>query len=513
LNNKELSYNPKNKSNQQYYRIILILMLIIILLYGFYSEKIIVGKGFGWDGGSFGDLTRNIIGYLRLHKVEPYRFQRIAIPFCINIIYRIFKIDFCNENVILTYLYINLACIFLSVYYFFKISNFLKLLDVVEIIGFASLFFCFPTLKLAMFYPVLMDIPAYLIGIMLAYYYLKQETIIAFVLILIGSFIYPTFILFSVLFIFKQQPVLKSNYSDTIMSSNKWKAFINNEKIPYAIFKVLMPILFTLLFFYFFFGANPNRVIKAFQSDFIKTFLLCFSFIIGLLYLSYLNIYDYAIFSIKSIYIALNKTAVILTLGVYLVIKLLINIFASNEPALLTLKDYLINICVQVSQNPFNFFVAHVYYFSLTFLLLIFLIKKYKLVVLSYGFGMMLFISLVVFFSLGNESRQLINYYPFIVILMLITLHKYYNISFTFAIIVVFINLFLSHFWYKINSDNASEKDFLLPNTDSAQRYFMFQGPWVTIYSYTIHLMICACIISLLYLIIKQTKLITHKSD
>ena len=149
------------------HRILLVIILAILLTYAFFSEKILHFGGMGYDGAFYGDFTMRFKEKIRDHAINSYYFQRLFLPFVIHYIFSFLHIALSVPNVILAYSITNLICLFTGVWFFFRISNLVKLSKSVEIIGFAALFFCFPVLKLCLYYPILMDIPAFTIAIVM----------------------------------------------------------------------------------------------------------------------------------------------------------------------------------------------------------------------------------------------------------------------------------------------------------------------------------------------------------
>jgi hypothetical protein len=496
------------------YRILLILILAIILLKGLFSERTLVNDGLGWDGATFGDFTKNIIPYLKNNYINKYYFQRIGTPLILHYIFTTFHIDFSNKNIVNGFAYLNIFFIILGVVYFYLISNKLKLKPTVEIIGFVSLFFCFPILKLSQFCPVLMDIPAYTIGIMLTYYYLNKSIIPSFLLIFLGSFVYPTFILFSLLFFFKFKGTTMIDFTNdrekNILSNKKTTSF----NILHLLFSFSLPLFLVFIFIFLYYGGYLTSIIADMKNFRLAFIMKWFSFLCAFSYIIYLNKFPKSIFSLKQVFKSFNLFGILAAVLMVMLMQYLINNFSANTKALLTVESYLLNIITQTIDNPFNFIVAHVFYFGLLPIIAIFLIHEIKKEIISLGLGALSFFVVIVFFSVGNESRQLINYYPFFAILCLIAINKYWNISILFSVIYSVISLGLSHFWYSINAVTEGITYYSNFSDFSAfpvQRYFMFQGPWVSDYMYKIHLIVVVIILILQFVTIKKTKMITKK--
>lgn len=494
---------------------ILIFILLIIMVSAFFSEKILVHEGLGFDGGYYGEFTKNFKTYISTHGINSYHFQRIAIPFLIYNTFSILNIALTNPNIILAFSIINICFIILGVFYYFRISRILNLSRNTEIIGFCSLFFCFPVLKLCPYYPVLMDIPAYGLTIVLMYHYIQQRVVYFFILILVGSFIYPTFIILSVLLFFKSPTGNSKSSNSTLNLDTKQSPLLDRGDLPRFLFCFTLPIALCIMYVVLFWRNDYKMITDELKNNFTVTAIIWSSFFICLVYLTYLSYFPKSFFSIREIFKSINPLAIVLTILVIIITKIIIEVYASKEKSPLTLNSYLYNIIFQGVKNPVNFIVAHVFYYGTSILLAFFMLKKLKQEIMNFGFGMILFFNLAAFFSVGNESRQLINYYPIFIIILLIVLDKYYKISTAFILIFGAINLGLSHFWFKINKGVDASTDygdyfslFEFPK----QRYFMFQGPWVSDFMYKVHLGIFILLLLILFVIFKKTKFITLKN-
>ncbi len=138
----------------------------------------------------------------------------------------------------------------------------------------------------------------------------------------------------------------------------------------------------------------------------------------------------------------------------------------------------------QAFSFPLKFLITHFIYYGLFVVFIIY----YRKLFFSYAaknsdsFLKTITILFSVFFILGTETRQFLQFFPFIVFIFLDSLKKVDFSRYQLAGIFVF-QLIWSRFWYKINVpegflDKAlSERNFFgFP----AQKYFQFQGPWLS---------------------------------
>jgi 4-amino-4-deoxy-L-arabinose transferase-like glycosyltransferase len=103
------------------------------------------------------------------------------------------------------------------------------------------------------------------------------------------------------------------------------------------------------------------------------------------------------------------------------------------------------------------------------------------------GYGLVILLTGVGFMSLGSESRQLINFYPLFVILVLMALEKMKELKPITVIAFAISSLILSRFWYTIATEGDISKNLL---QYPAQRYFQFFGPWMSNDVYFMNLLI-----------------------
>lgn len=490
----------------QKHRLFLALGLILFLCFGISSELIFANNGLGFDGVFYTDITKNFFDLIKTKGINAYYFQRTGMPFLIHSVFKVFQISFTDNHIISAYQFINALFILISVYFYFKISQLIQLSKSIEIIGFSALFYCFPILKFAMYYPILMDVPAFSIAIVMLYYYLKNNPYMFFLLVFMGSFVYPNFIILSVLFIFKQPNVMENN------EENKQSIL---KTITHTLSWVVLPLFLCFIYIFLFWKNSYELISSEFKINLWNTIYIWGAFILALVYILWLNYFPSRNFILKNIVKSINYKSIILLVIVILLTKFIIMHFSSKEKVTLTVEQYLYYVIYQAVKNPLNFIAAHVFYFGLIPLVSIFIIKDLKQEIQNFGLGMILFFSAFAFFSVGSESRQLINYYPFLVLLVLVTLNKKWNVSVTFSVVFIVVSISLSHFWYHINNGLSNETiftDYFKMFEFPLQHYFMFQGPWTSDYMYKIHLAICAILILLLFVVFKKNAWITRKT-
>ena len=128
---------------------------------------------------------------------NTYKIQRI-LPFAlINTIFNIFGWDKSNTQIMTAMIVLCILAVIVSLIYFFKTSNTLQLDTTLEIIAFSAIFYNYPILKHLGYYPFQTDIFAFMLGIMIFYFFIKRKKWLIVLTGIIGAFIWPTLLITS----------------------------------------------------------------------------------------------------------------------------------------------------------------------------------------------------------------------------------------------------------------------------------------------------------------------------
>lgn len=446
-----------------------ILITIILLFLNFKGELIEVNDGAGWDGRLYASYTAHLDESIAQKGINEYRFQRILMSVALNKTMKAFNVDFTVPNVVMGFKIFNLVFLLIALLYYYLISNKLKLTPELEFLGLMCLFWCYPVLKMPGFNPIITDVGAFSMGMMVAYHFLCNHRIVNILLILLGSFVYPTFILFGFLLFFPKE---------TYESSNK----------SFRPERFILPGIFLLCFVGAYFGyysefsdtyadVNPTNNNALFLSFLLA---LGYCYLIGAFLPDFKNIKE-AISKVKWIYIV----PIVL---IFIFVKYMTGTYASPQPLQMSSGRYVINIMKQSVANPAVFLVSHIIYLGWLPLILIFMGKEMHAAIRSLGYGVAILFAGLGIMSLGSETRQLINFYPFLVVVALMALSKKQALKPWVLVVLGLSALALSRFWYSINGFGDIGKKLL---EFPAQRYFQVFGPWMSNTTYFINLVIC----------------------
>lgn len=138
---------------------------------------------------------------------------------------------------------------------------------------------------------------------------------------------------------------------------------------------------------------------------------------------------------------------------------------------------------VYAFQRPFITIVSHFNYYGCIMLLLLLFWKRYAAFVSTFGLGVAgsVFFCLFVF-SLKPESRALIFFFPWLMILMALYLGKY-QFSNLFYVLIVILNLVMAKLWLFFDYDMGGIKLLKDGTFDFPNQWFMMHlGIWMSEY-------------------------------
>ncbi len=461
-----------------------------VLFYSFLNNEILpleYGKGF--DEKNYIDIVKNFSFHLTQQDFNSYYNSRIIIPAIVHYIISIMNLDSNIPTIRNLFLGFNLFSILLSLYYFYKIVKFKEYKESTIILGLCFLFVNFFILKFSNYYPVLLDIFGFTSGIIIFYYYLVNNKIALFVGLFLSLFIFPTTIL-----------VLISLIASTlIIFSEKGLNIAKNLNI----FRVLLfaAIVFGILLF-------VNRLIYPtyvatnlthFELNLVPLTIVVLLILIFYILKPLLLLFDKITFNTRFYYSPLFFIPVLLMILFNLISQhLSLN---SNYPVPLSPLKFIINLFYQSTAFPLKFLISHFIYYGLfVSIFLVFYKQFYTHLKQSNSFYKIITVVFILLSIMGTETRQFIQLFPFVVFIFLDSIDKYkFNMKFLIAIFAF--QLIWSRFWYSINTpEGFLANAYPGPNfmEFTAQRYFQFQGPWLS----TSNSIIYGCIFVFTYLIL-----------
>jgi hypothetical protein len=440
-------------------------MLIIIALAGtisiLFAERVTVGSGFGWDGIRYGHVAMDLYNWFFSEDVNAYSLQRILPSAIVHYGLRALAIHPTIESVIIGFAVYNLTLLLLSCLLWIKVADHLRIGLAGRWLGFAGLFVNFAILKQAFYYPVLTDVSAFTLGLLMLYLFLTGRVFLLFLITLVGAFTWPVVIYAGLpMMLFRKQPV----------EANGIKG--HGPAIATAALLTAL-VLWLMVDTYFFTGLRTingsTPLLDQFVHLSIAVSCLCFFFATKTLI---------GATGPGDVWLALRSVTaarLILPLLAFIATRAIIGALGDIEWGSGYARDYLQQIALLSIAKPFVFIIAHVVYFGPAVILLALVWNRVSAVVRQHGVGMVLFFMMSLFLCLNSESRQLIFAYPFFVAFLVKAVEP---IRWRASFYLVFgaLSLVMSKFWLRIN---VGSMEGLSPQEFPLQYYFLNHGPWM----------------------------------
>ncbi|MBP8250265.1 MAG: hypothetical protein KAX72_09195 [Chitinophagales bacterium] len=166
---------------------------VVVLLGGFnllFGEIVPAGGGFGWDGVIYANMTRNIDSFISNGQLSGYYAQRIIPSIIVREILILSDTAFSDINIIRGFLIYNLMLLVVASWVWKRLSDKFALSVFGRWIGFCGIFINFSVSKQAFYYPVLTDVTALLLGLLLLLFYVEKRPIAILITAIVGAFVW-----------------------------------------------------------------------------------------------------------------------------------------------------------------------------------------------------------------------------------------------------------------------------------------------------------------------------------
>ena len=190
-----------------------VFLITLVVLGGFnlffYGEIILEGNGFGYEeGAEFRELVLNFPERIGSHQVLKYYVQRAFPSFVLHYSFKILGItNPSNRDIINGFRAYNLALLILAVVIWQKITEEIKLSPLGRWAAYIGLFVNVFVLKLYFYRPVFTDQTAFVLGVLLLYFYLKRQWVGFWITVIVGSFTWQTMIYYGVVLFLFSKPI------------------------------------------------------------------------------------------------------------------------------------------------------------------------------------------------------------------------------------------------------------------------------------------------------------------
>jgi len=422
--------------------LILAIVLCSSILLTIFSERIPLNGGLGWDGSVYGRMVKEFEKFPHIPNVNTLHARRFVPSGVIYCVLTALNLPRNNINIIHAFQIYNIVLLVLVGYVWVLISDELQISNKGKWLGFMALFLNNAVLKFFFYYPVLTDVTALFFVILMVYFWLRDNKVGLVVVSFLGAFTWPTLI---------YQGLILYMFPRKKAGGAKPKYYLN----------YLLGIVTGLAFLggaiYFTNGFTPGM--HSYQNLFPKNLSLmsCLPLSVALCvlyaFMVVRTLFDNNyFFNIKSFFHDIRFSRLLIALPCYGISLFLIRFITSAEAPY---SDYLPHMLVRVFSaglaRPFEFYIAHVFYFGPILILTFCFFDSFCKAVQSFGWGLLLVCLMNLVLTINPVSRSsLTAFYPIIVVLTVLSVDKYI-LDDTFLKYFAVISLLLSRVWLSYN--------------------------------------------------------------
>lgn len=477
------------------------LMMLIVFTLGifnfFFGEIVPAGGGFGWDGVIYADMTRNLSSIISDGKLSNYYAHRILPSAIVHGMMTLFSAPFSNINIIRGFELYNLILLLLACWIWKRLANNFSITLGGRWVGFSGIFINFSVSKQAFYYPVLTDVTALLIGLLLLLFYLEKRALALFITTIVGTFVWPLVSIYgAILLVFLESNISSDLIEPKILASEILSRFVKRAWLTLLVTSIIALILMK-------FALDTSTVLKldyllneiaaiaklnGEESLTIKGLITglpsIVAVLIGLTVLAgswrFLQAVIVELIKPRLYLIALSVAAILIPFGI---IKAISNPLLVNPNSLVWMIHHLFFIPPK-GKVLLPFVTLAVFWGPIVLLLLLYW-KEFCIELRKLGPGVMSVVGITLPLGLVTEPRYITLAWPFMVFGLVLALensHRTTSFKYIFAILTVT----YAQFWMKINLAPWPEHDYEGLSQFPKQIYFMHYGFWMSGLAYII---------------------------
>jgi hypothetical protein len=394
------------------------LVLLALVAYWPMSDSIPANGGLGYDGVRYAqwvaDLPLHILPdgprppYLT-SDLDSYAARRFLPSALIHAAMAGLDVDPSPANVVTAFALGNLLLLGLTLYLWGRIADAAGLATRAKWIGVLALQVSYANWKMPFFYPVLTDTFALALGASSLLFYLERRTLGQIAVMVASAFVWPTLPYFSALLLAFPAPALEAAASEDERGPRGWKTLRNVTAAGAALVAVALAVVLVRAGY-----RMPNTPVRPLAS------LLAASALFTALYLFFgLR----ALLSAPRVWADLVPRRALGRPRLWLAALLVAGLEAIVAAIAVAEGDYsgmrfVTDTFFSSVTQPGVFYVAHVLFFGPLLVLVPFLWRPMCRAVERRGTGLVLCFALAVLIGAGSESRKLMNFYPFLVLVL-----------------------------------------------------------------------------------------------
>jgi hypothetical protein len=184
---KTLSWNGIRSSH----RLMVLIVVVLGLLNFFWGEKVPAGNGFGWDGVFYAEMVRNLDSMIADGTLSGYYAQRILPSAIVRSMLLLAGMPSSDANIIHGFELYNLVLLVGACWAWKRVADNFSLSLGGRWMGFSAIFVNYQCSKQAFYYPVLTDVTALFVAMLLMLFYVERRPVALFVTAIVGAFCWP----------------------------------------------------------------------------------------------------------------------------------------------------------------------------------------------------------------------------------------------------------------------------------------------------------------------------------
>lgn len=430
----------KNKTNILIVGMVLLASIILTLS----SERIPAGEGLGYDGSVYGRMVREFAKFPHIPQLDNVYSRRIFPSGVVYCMLTVLNLPLSNINIIHAFQILNIILLVLVGYIWALIADELHISNWGKWLGLMGLFLNNAVLKFCFYYPVLTDRAALFFGILIFYFWLRDNKAGLIGAAFLSAFTWPTLIYQGLLlYIFPRKNIA-------------WEKPRHCLNYPLALVTGFVFLAWSIYFTNSFTSGVQGGLDLLPENSSLKSCLIL-SVALGVLYLftmirSLFN--NNYFFDIKKFLLDIRFLRLLVALVIYGITLALVGLFTTDKEIPFAgagpIAHFLTRVFSASITRPFEFYIAHVFYFGPIFILAFWFLADLGKAAQSFGWGVLLVCLLNMVVTINPVSRTLTAFYPMVVVLTVLAVDKHIFAD-GFLKCFAIISILLSRVWLSYN--------------------------------------------------------------
>lgn len=496
--NNALSWREINSSHNLMFAIVMTLAVFNF----FFGEIVPEGGGFGWDGATYGKITRYLDSLISNGQLSNYHAKRILPSTIVRIILLLMDAPFSNINIIRVFEFYNLVVLIGALWVWKRLANNFSLSISGRWIGFCGIFMNFSLSKQAFYYPVLTDVTAIFVGLLLLLFYVEKRPVALFITTIVGAFVWQLASTYgAMLLIFLKTDISSDVIDQKIFASDRQLRFIKFFLfalilLSFVILALLNTVIGVAELSKIMYLLNKVVTIEVNTVDFhteIQGILTAMPSVVALS-IGLLILVGSTTFIKKVLEDLLSPRFLLLALAIaamlipWAIVNIISNPLLRNDN---TIRWILIHAFLTPPNGKILLpFVALAVFWGPTVILMLLYWQSFCLELRKLGPGVVAIMALSLPLGLVTEPRYITAAWPFMVFALVLALEKLPRDA-SFNTIFAILTILFAKFWLKINW-------WTWPDTGTyvgleefpKQMYFLSYGFWMNWATFLIQLLI-----------------------